>query len=92
MLMYASWTGNLETVRFLLSSGANVNLRSKEGKTAIAFAQELRQQYQGMVDFTSHQDYPKFLGDPKAARAVYMETVWRCDAVIEYLRQHGADE
>lgn len=34
-LMHASWEGHMDTVKYLLAHGANVNLKDIDGKTAI---------------------------------------------------------
>lgn len=93
MLMNAAGSpDNLEIVKFLVSSGAALNLRNQNGETAIGIASRMRQQFQQSIDFTLRPDYPAFLGDPETARAGHVATMHQYEAVIEYLRQHGGTE
>jgi hypothetical protein len=93
MLMNASGSpANFEIVKFLVSSGANLNLRNQAGETAIGKAQRMRQQFQGSIDSTFNPNYPRFFGDPEIARASYAATQRQYEKVIEYLRQHGGNE
>lgn len=39
-LMYATSTGKIEIVKLLLENGADINLKDKEGRTALSFAKE----------------------------------------------------
>ena len=39
-LMLAAWRGRVSTVRLLLARGANPNLQTKKGRTALQFAQD----------------------------------------------------
>jgi uncharacterized protein len=38
--MKAAWQGNLEAVKFLLDKGADVNVQTQDGRTAMKLAQE----------------------------------------------------
>jgi hypothetical protein len=93
MLMNAaSSPGNLEIVKFLVGSGATLNVRNHNGKTAMGLAQQMRKQFQESMDLTSVPNYPLFLGDPQTARARYATTLHQYEEVVEYLRQHGGIE
>lgn len=93
MLMNAADSpDNLEIVKFLVSSGAALNLRNQNGETAIGIASRMRHQFQEFVDFTLRPDYPAFLADPEKARAAHVATMHQYEAVIEYLRQHGGTD
>jgi hypothetical protein len=89
MLISAATSGDLETVKFLIESGANPNLRRKDGYTAIELAKKVREQYQSLVDATFR---PSYSGDPESGRALYTSVVQKRDAVIEYLKQHSKTE
>jgi len=93
MLMNAAGSpGNLEVVKFLVSSGAALNLRNRSGETAMGIARRMRQQFQESLDSTWAPGFPALVGDPEAHRAAYAATMRQYDAVFEYLRQHGGRE
>jgi ankyrin repeat protein len=93
MLMNASnLPSNFEIVKFLVALGANVNLRSKDGETAVGVAMRMRAQNRGSIDFTWDPNFSRFVGDPEVARASYMATQKEYEKVIEYIRQHGGIE
>lgn len=93
MLMNAARSpGNLEIVKFLVSSGAALNLRNEDGETAMGLAKQMRKQFQGSMDLTSAPNFPSFLGDPQAARASDAATIHQYEEVIEYLKQHGGTD
>jgi uncharacterized protein len=92
MLMNAAASRNMESLEFLVNSGAQLNLRNHTGETAVGIAQRARVAYQELVDFTAAQNYPRWLGDPEAARAGYVAAQKEYEKVVEYLRQHGGME
>jgi len=92
MLINAAGGGDLEIIKFLLDSGANPNLRRKDGYTAAGLAKEQREQYQSLAESTSAPYYARMFGDPELGRASYMATVRRYEVVMEYLRQRGGKE
>jgi uncharacterized protein len=92
MLISAASVGDLEAVKFLLDSGANPNLRRKNGDTALGWAKKTREQYRSLANSTSTPQYAQIFGDPEIGRARYMADVRRFEAVIDYLRQHGGTE
>lgn len=93
MLMNASnLPSNFEIVRFLVESGASLNLRNRDGKTAIGAAMRMKQQIQGSIDATGNPNFSRFFGDPEVARASYVDTQKEYEKVIEYLRKHGGTE
>jgi ankyrin repeat protein len=83
---------DLKIVRFLVSSGAAVNLRNHNGETAMGVAKRMRQQFQQFVELTFRADYPAILGDSEKNRAGNLARVQQYEAVIEFLRQHGGTE
>jgi uncharacterized protein len=92
MLMNAARsTGNFEIVKFLVDSGANVNLRSKNGETAIGVALRMRQQFQESINSTFNPNY-QLLADPEIARANDRSEQKQYENVVQYLRQHGGSE
>ncbi len=93
MLMNAAGSpANLEIVKFLVSSGANLNLRNKNGETAMGIAKRMRQQFQQQIDSTFDPRFATSLADPDTVRASFAATLREYVAVIEFLRQHGGAE
>ena len=93
MLMNASnLPSNFEVVKFLVESGANLNLRNRDGKTAIGAAMRMKQQIQGSIDATGNPNFSRFFGDPEVARVSYVDTQKEYEKLIEYLRKHGGTE
>jgi ankyrin repeat protein len=89
MLISAATNRDLETLKFLIESGANPNFRRRDGYSAIGMAKRERDQYQSLVDATFRPDY---FGNREIERALYTDLVRKCDAVIEYLKEHGGKE
>src|SRR5690348_4227051 len=64
MLMAAASQGHLDSVRLIREAGADVNVRNKEGQTAIDVAEEYRDKYRkgvptkdldDVIDYLLHQ-------------------------------------
>jgi ankyrin repeat protein len=84
----AASVGKESTVRLLLTRGANVNARNRNGDTAIAGAIRLKRDQNAKVLIDSGLDIhtPNAKGETPLSMAIAHQE----DVIAQYLRQHGA--